>query len=45
MSSSLYLVIRKKIPNNPYISSIKIQKIDIYFWKKMGDVNKNEAIL
>jgi len=52
-SSSSDLVIRKKIPNNPYISSItgefllnlsKFKKLNIYFWKKMDDVNKNEAI-
>jgi len=47
------LVIRKKNPNNPYISSIagqyllnlsKYKKFTIYFWKTTDDVNKNPAI-
>ena len=47
------LAIRKKIPNNPYISSItgeyilnlnKFNKFNIYFWKTTDNVNKNHAI-
>ena len=43
----------KKVPNNPYCSSItgqymfdlsKISNFNIYFWKSNDDVNKNDAI-
>ena len=52
-SISSDLVIKKKNPNNPYISSIagqylldlsKYKKFNIYFWKTTDNVNKNEAI-
>ena len=46
-------ITKKKVPNNPYCSSItgeymfdlsKISNFNVYFWKSTDDVNKNEAI-
>jgi hypothetical protein len=46
-------VVVKKIPNNPYLSSItgkyafdlsKINNFSLYFWKSTDDVSKNSAI-
>jgi hypothetical protein len=46
-------VVIKKLPNNPYLSSItgiyafdlsKINNFSVYFWKSTDDVSKNEAI-
>ena len=46
-------VVIKKLPNNPYLSSItgiyafdlsKINNFSLYFWKSTDDVSKNESV-